>query len=153
MYKLARADNQNNNKRGGVGIYFQKLILPTRQVELNNLSEYIVFEVRMQNKKGYITLLYRSPSQTHDEFDNFLVSFEQVLCDIVARNPFFVLKIGDFNARTAKWWRNDTATTEGTKIDSITTSYGFSQITSDPTHILPNSSSVLTLFLHTTNLT
>ena len=38
---------------------------------------------------------------------------------------------GDFNARAAKWWRNDMNTNEGTKIDSITTSYGFSQIISD----------------------
>ena len=44
---------------------------------------------------------------------------------------FFVLMTGDFNARAAKWWRNDMNTNEGTKIDSITTSYGFSQIISD----------------------
>ena len=48
-----------------------------------------------------------------------------------------------FSARTTKWWRNDTATTEGTKIDSNTTPYGFIQIISDPTHILRNSSSCI----------
>ena len=83
----------------------------------------------------YIISLYRSPSQTHDEFDNLLLNFEQFLCDIIARNPFFVLITGDFNATTAKLWRNDTATTEVTKIDSITTSYSFSQIISDPAYI------------------
>ena len=31
-------------------------------------------------------------------------------------------------------------TTEGAKIDSLTTSYVFSQVISDPTHILPNPS-------------
>ena len=35
----------------------------------------------------------------------------------------------------------DCLNTEGTKIDSLATSYDFSQIISDPTHILPNSSS------------
>ena len=34
---------------------------------------------------------------------------------------------------------------EGTQVDSLTTSYGLSQITSDPTHILPNSSSCIDL--------
>ena len=99
--------------------------------------------------KGYIISSYRSPSQTHDEFDNFMnlmnLNFEQVLYDLIARNPLFVLITGDFNVRTAKWWRNDTTTTEGTKIDSITTSYSFRQIISDPTHILPNSSSCIEL--------
>ena len=71
----------------------------------------------------YMISLYRSPSQTHDEFYDFLLNFEQFLCDAIARNPFFVLIIGDFIAKTAKWWRNDTATIEGTKIDSITNSY------------------------------
>ena len=45
-------------------------------------------------KKGYTISLYRSPSQrTHNDFDvnGFLRNFEQVLCDIIARNQFFVL--------------------------------------------------------------
>ena len=46
-YKLATANNLNNNKRSGVGIYFKEF-LTTRQVELNNLSECIVC---IQNKK------------------------------------------------------------------------------------------------------
>ena len=84
-----------------------------------------MFEFCIQNKKVYVILLYRSPSQPHDEFDNFLLTFEQVLCDIIARSPFFVLITGDFNAREAKWWRNYMTTNEGTNIDSVTTSYGF----------------------------
>ena len=49
-----------------------------------------------------------------------------------------------FNARTTKWWRNDTETTEIVKIDSVTT-YGFSQIISEQTHILLNPSSCIDL--------
>ena len=36
-------------------------------------------------------------------------------------------------------------TTEGTKIDSVTTSYGFSQNISNPSNILPNSYSCIDL--------
>ena len=42
--KLVRADNSNKNKRGKVGIYFIEF-LATRQVELNNLNEFIVFHI------------------------------------------------------------------------------------------------------------
>ena len=38
------------------------------------------------------------------------------------------------------WWKNDLSTSEGTQFDSLTTSYGLSQIISGPTHTLPNSS-------------
>ena len=52
-YKLARADNHNSNKRCAVGIYFKEF-LATRQVELYNSNECIVFEVCIQNKKKVI---------------------------------------------------------------------------------------------------
>ena len=55
----------------------------------------------------------------------------------------FVQATSNLNVRVADWWRNDMTTTEGTKIDSLTTLYGFSQFISDP------NSSPLTLFLQT----
>ena len=66
---------------------------------------------------------------------------------------FFVLITGDLNARAAKWCRNDMTTIEGTKIDSVTTSYGFSQNISNPSNILPNSYSCIDLiFINQPNL-
>ena len=65
----------------------------------------------------------------------------------------FVLITGDFNVRSSNWWKNDLSTSEGTQFDSLTTSYGLSQIISDPTHILPNSSSCIDLiFTNQSNL-
>ena len=52
-YKLARADNPNNNKIGGVGIYFKEFLV-TCQMELNNLNECIVFEVGIQRLYNFI---------------------------------------------------------------------------------------------------
>ena len=70
--------------------------------------------------------LYRSPSQTQDEFDIFLISFEQLICDINAKNRLFVLITGDFNVRSTNWWKNYLSTSEATQVDSLTTSYGLS---------------------------
>ena len=53
----------------------------------------------------------------------------------------FTVKIGDFNARSRSWWSNDITSYEGSHIGSLTTRYRFHQIISDPTHLLPNSSS------------
>ena len=88
---------------------------------------------------------YRSPSPTQDEFDIFLINFEQLISDIITKNPLFVLITGDFNVRSSNWWKNVLSTSEGTKVDSLTTSYVLNQIISDPTHILPNSSSCIDL--------
>ena len=69
----------------------------------------------------------------------------KLIGDIIAKNPLFVLITGDFNLRSTNRWKNNLSTSKGTQVDSLTTSYGLSQIVSDPTHILPNSSSCIDL--------
>ena len=53
--------------------------------------------------------------------------------------------MGDFNARPKSWWPDDTASLEGTDIDSLITMHTLHQLISDPTHLLPNSSSCIDL--------
>ena len=55
----------------------------------------------------------------------------------------FTVILADFNERSRPWWSDDTASYEGSHIDSLTTTYGFHQLISDPTHLLPNSSSCI----------
>ena len=74
-----------------------------------------------------------------------MINFEQLISDIIAKNPLFVLIRGNFNIRSSDWWKNDLSTFEGTQVDPLTTSYGLSQIISDPTHIHPYSSSCIDL--------
>ena len=66
-----------------------------------------------------------------------------MLGDILSFNPDISIILGDFNARSKKWWVGDNQTSEGSQIDSLTTSYGFRQIILEPTHILKNSSSCI----------
>ena len=120
-----------------MGIYYKE-VLAVLPVEVKNLNECLIFEVSIKNKRGYVVSLYRSPSQTQDEFDIFLINLEQSIGDIIVKNPLFVLITGDFNVRSSNWWKNDLSTSEGTQVDSLTTFYGLSQIVSDPTHILPD---------------
>ena len=121
-------------------IYYQES-LAVQLVETNYLSECLLCEVSINNKKGYVTVLYRSPSQNSLEFDHFILNFEMVLSDINSSNPHFSIILSDFYARSNNWWQGDTQTSEGSQIDCLTTSYGFQQLISEPTHILKNSSS------------
>ena len=65
--------------------------------------------------------------------------------DINSSNLHFSIILGGFNARSNNWWQGDTQTSEGSWIDYLTTSYGFQQLISEPTHILENSSSCIGL--------
>ena len=143
-YNLIRADHPSNNKRGGICIYYRES-LAVQVFKIDYLNECLLNEVSINNKKGYIAVLYRSPSQDSLEFDNFILNFEKTLSDINSFNPDFSIILGDFNAKSKNWWHCDTQTSEGSQIDSLTTSYGFQQLISEPTHILKNSSCYIDL--------
>ena len=138
-YNFICADHPSNVKKGGVGIYYKESIA-VQIININFLSECLLCEVTVNNKKGYIAVLYRSPSQTNTVFNDFLSNFEKLLQELSALNPDFSIILGDFNARSKSWWKSDINTIEGTKIDSVTTSYGLQQLITQPTHLLANSS-------------
>ena len=143
---MIRADNPHNCKKGGVSIYFKKH-LAVHPVTPLNLNERLVLESNIHNKKGYVISLYRSPSQSKDEFDQFLLNFEQLTSDRMSQNPHFILVTGDFSVRLYFCWINDLTTSEGNQVDAVTLSYGLSQLICKPTHIWPNSSSCIDLIL------
>ena len=58
-YNLIRADHPSNKKRGGVCIYYRQS-LAVELVETNYLSECLLCEFSINNKKGYVAVLYRS---------------------------------------------------------------------------------------------
>ena len=77
-YNIIRADHPHNQKRGGVCIYFKEQ-LKLKKIATPNFSEFILCEISMRNKTGYIVVTYHSPSQTVSEFANFLQNFEKLL--------------------------------------------------------------------------
>ena len=149
---MVRVDHPNNVKRGGVCAYVMES-LPVRNFSNPYLSEYLTLEVTIGNKKGYVDTLYRSPSQTSDEFDTFISNLEKLLIYITSFDPHFVILLGDFNAKSKSWSVNDTTTEEGTILENLTSLYGMKQLISDPTHILQHFSSCIDLiFVNQPNL-
>ena len=144
---MIRFDHLSNNKRGGFWIYY-KNFLPLKFIDVNYLNESILFQLQI----GSISL-YRSPSQTADKFDSFLDNLKLNLETMTDNNPFLVVAIGDFNARSSSWCINDKSNYEGTKIDCLATECDLKQVINEPTHLLENSSSCIdVIFTPQTNL-
>ena len=89
---------------------------------------------------GYVLVVYRSSSQSSDDFENFLSSFGQVITDMSLCNPAFRLIFGDFNCRSNSLWEDDISTKEGIDLESVSWSHGLHQLITGPTHILPQPS-------------
>ena len=143
-YSSVRADHPSNTKRGGVLLYY-KSFLPIKLIDVNYLNECISFELRIGGKVCKFLTLYRSPSQNRDEFETFLDNLELNFDHMADKNPYLMVALGDFNAKSNSWYRNDSTDTEGSKIDILTSTFGFHQIINEATHILNNSSSCIDL--------
>ena len=151
-YKLLRADHPWNVKRGGACVYFKES-LPVSCLPNPYLKECLIFEVSINNKKGYVVSMYRSPSQTSHDFNSFTTNLEKLVINISSTNLHFILMIGDFNAKSSNWSSNDTTTVEGAQLDYLTSLYGMKQVITEPTHILENSFSCIDLiFSNQTNI-
>ena len=141
-YNIVRADHPSNTKKGGVCIYF-KNSLPLKVLDIQLLQECINFEIKIADKTCNFISLYRSPSQSKDEFESFADNLELNLDSVALRNPYLIVVLGDFNAQTKGWYSLGKTTYEGTRIDGITSQ--FKQLIHEPTHIIGERSSCIDL--------
>ena len=148
-YNLIRSDHPSDSKKGGVCIYYKEHISLIKRDDICTLDNCLVTEIRSQNEKCFLTCLYRSPSQSHDEFENFCIKFDILLSQINDELPICSVVTGDFNARCSRWWRNDITNFAGKEIDFLTSSAGYTQIIDKPTHVINKSKSCIDLIFCT----
>ena len=114
-YNVVRADHPSNTKKGGACIYF-KISLLLKVLDIQLLQECINFELKIAEKTCNFISLYKSLSQSKDEFESFADNLELNLDLIALRNPYFIDVLGDFNAQTKGWYPLGKTTYEGTKL-------------------------------------
>ena len=139
-YNLIRFDHQSNTKCGGVCLYY-KHYLPLRVLNISYLKECLTFELKIGDKSCNFIALYRSPSQSQDDFETFSDNVEMTLETLAQKGSFLMSIIGDFNAKFCNWYSHDKTNFEGSTIESITFQIGLHQLINEPTYLLQNSSS------------
>ena len=100
VYNLVRSDHPSNKKRGGVCIYY-KSYLSLRIIDINYLNECVRFQLMVGQKLCNFIALYRSPSRPQDLFESFKENLELNLESALQTNPFLVVPLGDFNAKSS----------------------------------------------------
>ena len=143
-YTLIRSDHLSNTKRGEVCIYY-KSSLPLRVINIGHLHECLGFELLIGDKICNFVALYRSPSQSQDDFETFADNFEMTLELLAQKSPFRITAIGDFNAKSSNCFNKDKTNFEDDTIENVTSLLGLRQVINEPMHILPNSSSCIDL--------
>ena len=145
-YRLVRSDQSSNEKGGGVCVHF-KSPLSIQILRIPMLHECISLEITIHGELCNLICLHRSPSQNIEELKTFVKNLELNLEFIFNKNPYLIVVIGDFNAKSHNRYKGDKITASRSKLEIMT-----SQIINEPTHILENFSScidpVFTSFLH-----
>ena len=67
------------------------------------MIECLVLEMLYNDKLVIVSAIYRSPSQSSQEFAQFQMLFSHILNDIASENPFLHIILGDFSARSKCW--------------------------------------------------
>ena len=80
----------SSTKRGGVCLFY-KCSLPLKVIDVSYRNECINFEVKIGDKTCNFVSLCRSPSQTKDEFENFIKNLELNLEHIANKSPFLIV--------------------------------------------------------------
>ena len=102
-YNLLRCDNPSDSRRGGVCLYSKDYLSIVRRSDLTPLDECLVCEVTTGKKRLFLTLIYRSPSQSAEQFSQFKQKWEETIININNCSPTVSIFVGDFNARNSDW--------------------------------------------------
>ena len=111
-----------------------------RVLDIQYLNECINFELKIGDKLCTFVALYRSPNQSLDNFETFIDNFELNLEAFSRKNPFRLVAVGDFNAKSVVWYCNDNTMSQGNALENVASQFGLHQVIKEPAHILHNSS-------------
>ena len=99
-YDVIACNHQSNIKRAGVGLYIKESLSRKYRPDMTTLSECIVCEMYLDRKKYYFVVLYRNPSQDHEELESFMNKLELMLSKMSFDEPYAIIITGNFNCHS-----------------------------------------------------
>ena len=100
-------------------------------IHIQLLNDCINFEIRI-GENCVASFVYL------DHLVKLEISLKHLLItlnSITNKNPFLIVGLGNFNAKTSNWYKNDINTYEGLRIDAVTSQLGIQQIINEPTYL------------------
>ena len=139
VYSIIRADHPCKR---GVCLCYNEYLRLTRKIDVCILNECIVTEITVNNERRFMKFLYRSPSQSQEQFQCFCKNVIVVFSGIIKQQSTCSILVGDFNAKLSNWYL-------GQDIDNFATISGYTQMIGQPTHIINGRSSIIDLLFTT----
>ena len=124
-----------------------------KAIDIQFLNECINFEIKISGKLCSFLCYIDHLVKPEISLKHLLIILSKLLIHSLKKKTFLIITIGDLNAKTTSWYKNETNSYDGLKNDTITSRFGLQQIINEPTYITSNSSSCIDLtFLSQPNL-
>lgn len=104
------------------------MYLPLRVLNISQLKKYLVLEIKLNRKSIILSTLYRSPSQSSEEFENLLFKVWKQFTIITSKKPFLTCILGDFNVEWSRWCENDKSSPKGLQVECLTSYHGLTPV-------------------------
>ena len=127
-------------------MYYKDHLSLAIKPDLNSLDECLVCEIQNGSKCFFLTVLYRSSSQSIEQFSLSKQRWEETTININYCSSTITVYIGDYNARNSEWWNGYSTNLKGTALAKLAAQYSLNQVIDGPTNILPNSSCINLIF-------
>ena len=135
-YQIFRRDLPDNMSHGGILVYCKDSLRVKERPDFEFNINQLILELTIQKKKIFLSVNYRRHHENVTELENFMENFEKSITSIKNENPYCSMHLGDFNSRQQEWWGGDDDNVPGNLLNEIITSQNFSQLVTEPTHII-----------------
>ena len=119
--------------------------LPIRILKTTSMTECLLWEMLCNNKLVIVSVIYRSPNQSSQEFLQVEILFSQHLMILLWKNLSFPMILSNFKASSTCWWSLNKQNRERDSLFSIRSTHGYTQMINFATHFIGNSSSCVDL--------
>ena len=134
-FSTLRNDLPNNDRCGGVLLYYKNDLSVKNRPDLCPMTNTIVAEFSISKKKVFFVVSYRKPSQSAQDFNTYCDQLDHTIEKINLENPFMTIVTGDYNAKHNSWYTGDTTDKFGSAIHDIFAKHALTQTVDQPTNI------------------
>ena len=113
------ADHPSDWTKSWVCIYYKQHIHIIKRDDICTSDNSLVTEICSQGEKYFLTSIYRSLRQSHDDFYDFCTKLIYFWArKIMNYIQLYLIVTGYFNACCSRWWQNGIANSTGQEIYS-----------------------------------
>ena len=122
--------------QGGVCLFFKEHMPIVHRNDLEFIDETVVAEIKLKNKKIFVILSYRPPSQrSNDDITTYCMGLQRIVDTILKEKPSLIVLTGDFNARSPLFWEDEQLESlAGKSLSNLMLLNCFEQLINEPTH-------------------